>query len=46
MDTYGLTKALAYRNPEIKPYLIINCCESEAEALKCSETLKRQLQGF
>jgi len=46
MDTYGLTKALAYRNPEIKPYLIINCCESEAEALKCSETFKKAASRF
>jgi len=46
MDTYGLTKALAYRNPEIKPQLIINCCETETEALKCSETFKKAASKF
>jgi flagellar biosynthesis protein FlhG len=41
MDTYGLTKALAYRNSNIRPYLVINRCEDEAEAIKCCETFKK-----
>jgi len=46
MDTYGLTKALAYRNPELKPLLIINRCETETEALKCSETFNKAASKF
>lgn len=46
MDTYGLTKALAYRNPEIKPFLIINQCETESEAFKCSETFNKAASRF
>ena len=46
MDTYALAKALAYRNPDIKPYLIINRCESEAEARKCSQTFNKAASRF
>lgn len=46
MDTYGLTKALAFRNPDIRPLLIINRCESEAEALKCSKTFNNATSKF
>jgi len=46
MDTYGLTKALAYRNADLKPLLIINRCESDAEAFKCSETFNKAASKF
>lgn len=46
MDTYGLTKALTYRNPDLKPLLILNRCESESEALKCSETFNKAASKF
>lgn len=46
MDTYGLTKALAFRNPDIRPLLVINRSESEAEALKCSDTFKKAAAKF
>jgi flagellar biosynthesis protein FlhG len=46
MDTYGLAKALAHRNPDIKPLLIINRCETEAEAVKCSETFNKAASRF
>ncbi len=46
MDTYGLTKALAYRNPDLRPLLIINRCESEAEAVKCSQTFNKAASRF
>ncbi|NLI93994.1 MAG: MinD/ParA family protein [Peptococcaceae bacterium] len=46
MDTYGLTKALAYRNADLKPQLIINRCETESEALKCSETFNKAASKF
>lgn len=46
MDTYGLTKALAYRNPDLKPLLILNRCETESEALKCSETFDKAASKF
>ncbi|MGI6449640.1 MAG: MinD/ParA family protein [Desulfitobacteriia bacterium] len=46
MDTYALTKALAYRNPEVKPLLIINRCETESEAYKCSETFNKAASRF
>lgn len=46
MDTYALTKALVYRNPDIKPMLIINRCENEQEALKCSEIFNKAASKF
>lgn len=46
MDTYGLTKALAYRNQDLKPLLIINRCENEAEAYKCSQTFNKAASKF
>lgn len=46
MDTYGLTKALAFRNPDLKPLLVINRCETEAEAYKCSDTFKKAAAKF
>lgn len=46
MDTYALTKALAYRNSDIRPLLVINRCESEAEAYKCSETFNKAALKF
>ncbi|RNC28810.1 MAG: Flagellum site-determining protein YlxH [Candidatus Dichloromethanomonas elyunquensis] len=46
MDTYGLTKALAYRNTDLKPQLIINRCETELEAIKCSETFNKAASRF
>jgi len=46
MDSYALTKALAYRNPSIKPHLILNRCESEAEAVKCSQTFNKAASKF
>ncbi len=46
MDTYGLTKALAHRNSNIKPLLIINRCESETEAVKCSDTFNKAASRF
>lgn len=46
MDTYGLTKALAHRNPDIRPLLVINRCETEAEANKCSDTFNKAAAKF
>lgn len=46
MDTYGLTKALAYRNPDLKPLLVINRCETQEEALKCSDTFNKAASRF
>lgn len=46
MDTYGLTKALAYRNPDLKPLLIINRCENESEGYKCSQTYNKAASKF
>lgn len=46
MDTYGLTKALAYRNANITPYLVINRCENEAEALKSYDTFQKASSKF
>ena len=46
MDTYGLTKALAHRNPDIKPLLVINRSETEAEAYKCSDTFNKAAAKF
>ncbi|HHV64183.1 MAG TPA: MinD/ParA family protein [Peptococcaceae bacterium] len=46
MDTYALTKALAYRKPDIKPQLILNRCENEAEAYKCSQTFNKAASKF
>jgi flagellar biosynthesis protein FlhG len=46
MDTYGFTKVLAYRNPDLRPRLIINRCETEEEAVKCSETFNKAASKF
>ncbi|NLO97597.1 MAG: MinD/ParA family protein, partial [Peptococcaceae bacterium] len=46
MDTYALAKALAYRNPDIRPYLVINRCESEEEAQKCSQIFNKAASKF
>lgn len=46
MDAYALTKALAFRNPDLKPLLIINRCENESEANKCSETFNKAASKF
>lgn len=46
MDTYSLTKALAFRNQDIKPNLIFNRCESENEAMKCYETFNQASSKF
>ncbi len=46
MDTYALAKALAFRNPDLKPFLIINRCENENEALKCSQTFNKAALKF
>lgn len=32
MDAYSLLKALASQNPEIRPHIVMNRCESESEA--------------
>ncbi|MHB1653085.1 MAG: MinD/ParA family protein [Desulfitobacteriaceae bacterium] len=39
MDTYALMKVLAQRNPTIKPKIIMNRCESAAEARQSTQTL-------
>jgi len=46
MDTYAMAKALAYRNPEIKPMFVINRCEDEAEAMKCCNTFNKATSKF
>jgi len=46
MDTYALTKALASRNPSIRPLLVLNRCESESEAKQCCETFNKAASKF
>jgi len=46
MDTYALAKALAFRNPDIKPHLVINRCENHNEAVKCSQTFNKATSKF
>ncbi|MGI5901886.1 MAG: MinD/ParA family protein [Desulfitobacteriia bacterium] len=46
MDTYALAKVLASRNPDLKPFLVINRCENQKEALKCSQIFNKAASNF
>lgn len=46
MDTYALTKALAFRNPSLRPLLVLNRCESEREAMQCYDTFNKAASRF
>ncbi|MTI82917.1 MAG: MinD/ParA family protein [Firmicutes bacterium] len=46
MDAYTLTKVLVGRNPGININLIVNRCESEAEARQCSNGLINAAEQF
>lgn len=46
MDAYSLLKVLANQNPEIRPHIVMNRCESESEAQKSTRTLMDALKYF
>lgn len=46
MDAYSLLKALANQNPGIRPYIVMNRCESESEARTSTRTLMNALTHF
>ncbi len=46
MDAYALMKALAQRSPNLKPKIVMNRCESEAEARQNIRTLVEAAKHF
>jgi len=46
MDAYSLLKALTNQNPEIRPHIVMNRCESESEARKNTRSLMDASKHF
>lgn len=46
MDAYSLIKVLVSQNPEIVPKIVMNRCDSEAEAQSCTRTLINAAKQF
>lgn len=46
MDAYSLLKVLAYQNPEIRPHIVMNRCDSESEARRNISSLMDASKHF
>jgi len=46
MDAYSLIKVLVSQNPELLPKIVMNRCDSEAEAQSCTRTLMNAAKQF